>query len=413
VSNAPALAPFRVRSFRFQWPADLATSWAFEMEGIILGWYVLVETQSVFMLTVFAALQFIGTLLAPMFGVMGDRIGQRNLLCAMRAAYAILSMTLMSLAFLDLLTPVRVLVIVTMTGLVRPSDIGIRNALIGDTMPSGHLMGAMGIQRTTQDSARVAGALTGAGLVALLGIAWAYVGVAILYATSFALTLKAGSERPAPKPDAPARPSPLRDLKEGVAYVWNTPHLLAVMVLAVLFNATAFPLFNSLLPVVAKQVYLGDQTLLGYLVASGASGALLGSIVLSKIGGAFRPARMMIVCAVGWYSMLLLFAHMPHPAWGMVALFFGGIAQTAGLIPMTAILLRNADSKYRGRIMGIRMLAIYGNLPGLLAAGPLIASLGYPATATLYCLIGLSCTTLIAMRWRNDLWRREAATNLR
>ena len=42
-----ALAPFRVRSFRFQWPGDLATSWAFEMETLILGWYVLVETGSV------------------------------------------------------------------------------------------------------------------------------------------------------------------------------------------------------------------------------------------------------------------------------------------------------------------------------------------------------------------------------
>ena len=79
-----ALAPFRVRSFRFQWPADLATSWAFEMETIILGWYVLVETGSVLLLTLFASLQYIGTLIAPMFGVMGDRVGQRNVLCAMR-----------------------------------------------------------------------------------------------------------------------------------------------------------------------------------------------------------------------------------------------------------------------------------------------------------------------------------------
>ena len=36
-----ALAPFRIRNYRFQWPADLLTSWAFEMEMIILGWYVL------------------------------------------------------------------------------------------------------------------------------------------------------------------------------------------------------------------------------------------------------------------------------------------------------------------------------------------------------------------------------------
>ena len=81
MSTAPrisALAPFSVRSFRFQWPADLATSWAFEMETLILGWYVLVETRSVMLLTVFASLLYIGTLLAPMFGVMGDRIGHRK-----------------------------------------------------------------------------------------------------------------------------------------------------------------------------------------------------------------------------------------------------------------------------------------------------------------------------------------------
>ncbi len=49
-----ALAPFRVRSFRFQWPADLLISWAFEMEVLILGWYVLVETGSVVLLTLYA-----------------------------------------------------------------------------------------------------------------------------------------------------------------------------------------------------------------------------------------------------------------------------------------------------------------------------------------------------------------------
>jgi hypothetical protein len=51
-----ALAPFRIRNYRFQWPADLLTSWAFEMETLILGWYVLVETGSVLLLTLFADL---------------------------------------------------------------------------------------------------------------------------------------------------------------------------------------------------------------------------------------------------------------------------------------------------------------------------------------------------------------------
>ena len=88
MSRLPALAPFQVRSFRFQWPADLLTSWAFEMETLILGWYVLVETGSVLWLTVFGALGYGGTLLAPMLGVTSDRIGHRTVLCAMRAIYA-------------------------------------------------------------------------------------------------------------------------------------------------------------------------------------------------------------------------------------------------------------------------------------------------------------------------------------
>ena len=409
-----ALAPFRVRSFCFQWPADLATSWAFEMETLILGWYVLVETGSVFMLTVFASLQYIGTLLAPMFGVMGDRIGQRNVLSAMRCVYAACAFTLMALAFADALTPALVLIVTAIMGLVRPSDIGMRAALVGETMPSDRLVGAMSIQRTTQDSARIAGALTGAGLVAFLGIGPAYAAVSVFYVISVLLTLKAGSAG-APRHAATTtveRATPWGDLKEGLAYVWNTPHLLAAMLLAFLLNFTAFPLFTGLLPVVAKDVYLSDQTTLGYLVAGAASGALLGSIVLSRIGHAVRPGRMMIIFGAAWYAMLLVFAHMPNAATGIPALLLAGFAQSMGLVPATAMLLRTS-AQFRGRIMGIRMLVIYGNLPGLLIAGPLIASYGYPAMATFYCVFGLVFTLWIAVRWRAQVWRLDSPANTR
>jgi predicted MFS family arabinose efflux permease len=302
-------------------------------------------------------------------------------------------------------------------GLVRPSDIGMRNALIGATLPGAQLPSAMGIQRTTQDSARVAGALSGAGIVAMLGMGWAYIVIAVLYASSLVLTFTAGSERAsragAASVERLERVSPWRDLKEGAAYVWNTPVLRGVMVLALLLNATAFPLFNSLMPVVAKEVYRGDQTLLGTLVASAAGGALLGSIVLSKIGGAFRPARMMIAGCTAWYAMLLVFAHVPHPSVGMLVLFVAGLAQSSGLTPQAVVLLRNSEPQYRGRVWGIRMLALYSNLPGLLLAGPFIARYGYPALATLYCLIGLSCTLLIAACWRSHLWTVSAAANRR
>src|SRR5471032_2830704 len=109
LSSFGALAPFRLRSYRFQWPADLAASWAFEMETLILGWYVLVETRSVLMLSLFASLQYIGTLLAPMFGVMGDRIGHRKVLASMRAVYTAQAVALMTLAYTGMLSPAYVM----------------------------------------------------------------------------------------------------------------------------------------------------------------------------------------------------------------------------------------------------------------------------------------------------------------
>jgi len=59
------------------------------------------------------------------------------------------------------------------------------------------------------------------------------------------------------------------------------------------------------------------------------------------------------------------------------------------------------------------MLAIYGLPLGLLIAGPVIARFGYRAMATLYCAIGLTFIVLIAVRWHDHLWRREAPANRR
>ena len=413
-----ALAPFRVRSFRFQWPADLATSWAFEMETLILGWYVLVETKSVLLLTVFAALQLTGTLLGPLFGVMGDHHGHRNILCATRAVYATLATTLMILAFAGALTPLHVFVIAAVMGLVRPSDMGTRTAVVGDTMPGPQLMAAMGIQRTTQDTAKIAGALSGAGLVAALGMGPALAVVAGLYATSVLLTWKAGNAHVAPAGPAatasePARASPWRDVRAGLAHVRHTPLLFAVMCLAFLLNLTAFPLITGLLPYVAKEIYHADQTVLGYMVAGVSSGALLGSILMSRLGGALQAARVMIFACVGWYLVLLVFSQVHHPAVGIVLLMGTGFAQSTSQVPMSTLLLRNSDARLRGRVMGIRMLAIYGAVPGLLIAGPLIAHFGYALTVALYCAFGLTFTVLIVRRWRAYLWQLDAPANRR
>ncbi len=409
--RASFLAPFQVRSFRFQFPADLATSWAFEMETLILGWYVLVETQSVLMLTIYASMQHVGTLLSPLFGVVGDRTGQRNLLSAMRGFYALLASVIMVLALTGQLNPYAVLAIAALTGMVRPSDIGMRTALTGETVPREQLMGAMSMQRTTQDSAKIAGTLSGAGLVAALGLGAAYTVVTFLYIASCLLTLQTGAARPAAPAgtDMPQIQSPLQDLKEGLAYVWTTPYLRATMILAFFLNMTAFPLFNGLQPYVAKEVFKTDQTTLSYLIACAAAGALAGSIAMTRFSSTVRPARVMVYAAIAWFVILFIYSRTATPQLGMVVLFFAGVCQATGMISIATVLLRNSEQKFRGRIMGVRMLVIYGNMPGILLAGFLIPRIGYSTVAAAYCVFGILMTALIIYHWRATLWHDDSA----
>ena len=407
-SRSAILAPFEVRSFRFQWPADLLTSWGSEMEILILGWYIITATGSVLLLTVYGSLQYVGTLIAPLFGLAGDRLGHRNVLCAMRVVYAAMAGLMTLLAALNVLTPLAVMLVATVVGLVRPSDLAMRNALVAETMPGDRLMAAMGVARTTSDSARVVGSLAGAALFALLGMALAYVVITTFYVVGFGLTLGVGAPRPS---GAMARLSLWRDLREGLAYVWDTPASLAAMWLALLVNTTAFPLTLGLLPYVAREIYHVGQTGLGLLVASFAVGALAGSIAVSFAGRSIRAGRMMIIFTMVWYGMLLGFVHVPGIVGGWISLVLAGFAQSLCMVPMAVMLLHGAGARFRGRVMGVRMLAIYGLPIGLLAAGSLIERFGFAATASAYCVAGLLLTGVIAARWRAALWPLDAAAN--
>jgi MFS family permease len=414
LARPSALAPFRIRNYRFQWPADLLTSWAFEMETLILGWYVLVETGSVLLLTLFASLTYVGTLIAPMFGVVGDRIGHRDLLAMMRATYAVLAGTLMTLALTGYLTPLYVMLIVAVMGLVRPSDLGVRGALVATIMPSDQLIGAISLSRTTMDTARITGALSGAGLFAALGMGPAYVAIVCLYLVSTLLTLcivaPSKPHRSDEAADGALRQTPMRDLKEGMAYVWTSPRMRAAIWIAFLANLTAYPLSNGLLPYIAREIYGTNQAGLGYLSASFAVGSLTGSILLSVVGG-IRVARLMIASVVLWYGTLLVFSQMQTLPTAIACLLLAGFSQSLAMISIAVILMRTSSEHFRGRVMGVRMLAIYSLPLGLMAAGALIDVIGFAATGTLYAAAGLALMLTIALHWRADLWHLHAPAN--
>lgn len=412
------LAPFSVRTFRFQWPAALLTVWALEMETLILGWYVLVETGSVVQLTMFASSLYFGTLLAPFLGVVADRIGHGNTLALMRSWYMALAATLLTFTLTGVLSPNVVLLVAFLNGLVRPSDLAIRSAFMAGTLPREHLSGAMALERMTIDTARISGALAGASMFAMLGIAPTYVVIIVLYAIGVSLTFAAarGPRTAEPDPEAlrvmqQSRTSFWHELKEGIAYVWSRPALRAAMWLALLANLSAFPLTNGLLPYAAREIYLADERGLATLVASFAGGALIGSLTFSAVSRRMPVARLMLGSAAVWYAMLVVFAQMSTLYGGAMLLVLAGLAQSYCMIAMVVLILRAATPAVAGRVMGVRILAIYSLPMGILCAGWLIERVGFAATISAYALFGLGMVLILALRFHADLWRVEAPAN--
>lgn len=398
------LAPFRVRSFRFQWPADLLTSWAQEMETLILNWYILVATGSVVMLTLFASLQFLGTLLAPAIGSIADSQGRRAVLCCLRACYACLAAILMVTGLMGTLTPEVVFAVAFLTGLIRPSDLVMRNSMIGDTMSSDLLGSAMGLSRMTMDSARIAGALAGAGLFATVGLGAAYIGVVAFYSLSLVLTF--GTSRV--KPDRDGQPFKIvREVKDGLAFTWRTPRIKALMFYAFLVNLCAFPINMGVLPFAAKEVFGLTETGLGQMIAMFGIGALAGSLVIAATGGPKRRGRSIVGYILIWYLLLTGFAFATEVWHAYVLLLLIGFSQGISMLTMSIALLDAAGPVMRGRIMGVRMLAVYGLPIGLASGGWLVENIGYVNMVLLYCAVGLAATVTIAATWRRALLHDE------
>ena len=116
----------------------------------------------------------------------------------------------------------------------------------------------------------------------------------------------------------------------------------------------------------------------------------------------------MLVYSAAWYVVLLGFGQAASLGAGLVALALAGFAQNVAMIAMTASLLAAAGDRFRGRVMGVRMLAVYGLPLGLMASGALIDLIGFPLTISAMAAVGLLFTLLIGIKWRASLWHRPA-----
>jgi len=391
------LSAFGIRSFRYQWSADAMSTWGSEMETLILGWYILVATDSPFLVGLLAALRFSGTITAPVIGVIADRMNRKVMLISLRIGTVLTAMVLLILAVSGLIQPWHVFIVAGFSGLLRPADNVLRQSLIADTVPRSLLMNASGFARTTQDSARIVGALLGATLLSRLGLGWALTAVSLFYGFSVFFGLGIRSVRSSAH--IKKHMNPLADMKQGAKYIMDSSALQPIMFLAFLVNATAFPFTNGLLPVVARDVYGHDENGLAVMIATFAGGALVGSLLMAAVVKFSHPERFMMLAMIIWHLLLILFAQTQSNTWGLPLLALIGASVSFCMITMSVVLLTFTKFEMRGRVMGVRMLAVYALPMGMVLGGWLIEQYGVSVTITGYAVAGLVAIALSLFKW--------------
>ena len=166
------------------------------------------------------------------------------------------------------------------------------------------------------------------------------------------------------------------------------------------------------MPYVARDVFGLDQQGLGWLVASYASGALAGSVAMGAFGARLPPARTMLAACVLGFAALMGLA-LPVGAGAAKALLMAaGLLQSVGMLALSIILLRTSEERLRGRVMGVRMLAIYTLPLGLLGAGALIPLVGFRALVLGYGTLGVVVLGVITLAWRRELLPSGARANV-
>ena len=296
---------FMQRNYRMLWFSDGATSSAEQMEILVLAWFVLIETDSAFLVGVYGALRFTGTLFAPFYGILVDRYDRLSLLRIARVIFTVSAVVIAALAFTGQIHIWQIFLLTGITGMARAFDNVTRQTLMADMVPRYNLGNAIALTRTGRDATQIVSPVIGGLLLDSFGLGWAYVAIIALLAIGALLTL---AVNPPPRRPATRGESIFSTLWDSFRYAWGNKVILALLLLAFLVNLTGFPLNQGLVPVFAHDVLLTDSTGLGWLLGAYSAGAFVGSIIIAGLGSIDRAGRAMTIGSVAWHAAVALLA---------------------------------------------------------------------------------------------------------
>ncbi len=350
-----------------------------QLESLSLAWYVLELTGSPFLTGLITSARQAATILGVYSGAVSDRVSRRGIIIGMQALSAGTVGVIILLILTRNIAVWHVFAGAVVVGVGRIFDNPARQALVADSAPQGRVSNAVALNNTSRNIMQAVSPIIGGVIFAAFGPVGSYTA---LFLFSFFNVITMLFVRVSETQQIPATAESIwKSMLGGVGYVRRKPVILALLLLAGVANLTGFPFGYAILPVYAKDVVNAGPTGLGFMLSGVGIGALVGSLLVAAISSTRRLGMVSVVGLVAWHVLTLAVVFSPSVYIAFAFMIVVGIAQSLSLVTIAAVLLSTTEQAYRGRIMGLRSLAVYPLPLGSMVTGAMVGWVGiYNAT---------------------------------
>jgi predicted MFS family arabinose efflux permease len=366
------------------------------IQQVTLGWLVYDLTGNSMLLGALNGLRALPFLVTgPMAGVAADRMDRKKLLLRTQWILIVTALAMGVLVASGWLQVWHIFVFTLVTGVAWTFTEPVRQSMIPSIVPKKDLANAIALNSGGFNLMKVMGPALGGAMIALFGAggnffvqAIAYVGVLVMIYLMHV----------PPTPDEARRSSALANLKEGFSYVWSTPAVLALMILAYVPRIFAVP-YQTLMPVFQKDVLKVGPEGLGMLMAAPGVGALLAVLILASVVNRLKRQGLFLVGSIVVLGLfLIVFSQIKSFPLALVSLVAAGLFQMFFLASTNTLLQLIVPDELRGRVMSLYMLD-RGFMPaGALFAGVTAHFIGAPSTVAIMGTIVVVLALMVAWR---------------
>jgi MFS family permease len=380
----------RHRNFRLFFGGQTISLIGTWMTRVATSWLVYRLTKSALLLgTVGFAGQIPTFLLAPIAGVIVDRIDRRKVLVWTQTLAMVQSLALAWLTLSHRITISEVLALSAMQGIINAFDMpGRQSFMVKMVEDRADLSNGIAINSSMVNAARLVGPSLAGVLIAATSEGWCFLVDGVSYIAVIASLLMMRLPR---SQEQRADASMVAQLKDGWTYVAGSVPIRSILMLFALLSLMGWP-FMVLMPVFAAQVLQGGPHTLGFLMGAVGVGSLISALSLVMRRSVRGLTKVIPIAAVVFGIGLISFG-LSRLYWlSLLTMLVTGFGMMQGLTSSNTIIQTLVDENMRGRVMSYYTMAFVGMAPfGSLLAGTLAHAIGAQRTVIVSgaaCIVG-------------------------